>query len=812
MRHGEEVAAGPGRGTAAGEDRAEDKAAPVPGRGIELPRRPDWRAATGAQGLDQADRGAADGFHPIAEVWPLLPEPELQELADDIKANGLRNPIWRHRDGRIIDGRNRWLACRRAGVDCPSTTYEGQDGAELIAFVVSLNDKRRHLTVDQRAAIAAEIANLGHGQKKADAAAAVSQPTPPGEADGRERRQRAARPGREARRPRAAREGEAGRDQGRQGPGRGRAEARYGRRREEGETAGRRSRLRRRRSRSRRHRRIRASASLPQERRRTSSRRSSRSGRRATGGSDREAQRAQVPRPPLRPPPRAARRAHRRAGPLPRRAPVPPRAAGPRSGDGGGGRMTTPLDAARSYIRRGWAPVPIPHRQKRPVLRRLAEPADRRGRGAALLQRPGAERRGHPRRAERRAGRRRPGLRRGRGAGAVLPAADGSPVRPRRQAALALVLHVAAAPKRVEFADPEGGRRCSSCGRAAGQTVFPGSVHPSGEAIEWHEDGDPARVDPEALQAAVKSSGPRASWCARRRPRAGTTTCSTCRARWCAAGRGRRRPPPASRRAGGAGRVSTGGRRPAADRGHGAQARRGRAGAGMAQAWRTHRREAVAQDWPSGWASTRRTGRSGQPRRGRRRPPSSPGRRRSRRRPSTGSPARSCARSSRRPRPIPRRSCSSSWPRSATRSAPAPGSRSRATGTRRACSWCRWAAPPRAGRAPAGGGCARPLEAGAPRGWRAGSRRGSPRGEGVIHEVRDPISQDQQEGRGRGGRRGRGRQAAAGVGGRVRQGAAQHGAPGQHALRRAARRLGPRRPAHPGEDPARSAPPAPTSR
>ena len=137
MRHGEEVAAGPGRGTAAGEDRTEDRAVPVPGRVVEfaatLPTGAGPPRATGAQALDQGDRGGGDGFHPIAEVWPLLPEPELQELADDIGANGLRNPIWRHRDGRIIDGRNRWLACRRAGVDCPSNTYEGQDGAELIA-------------------------------------------------------------------------------------------------------------------------------------------------------------------------------------------------------------------------------------------------------------------------------------------------------------------------------------------------------------------------------------------------------------------------------------------------------------------------------------------------------------------------------------------------------------------------------------------------------------------------------------------------------------------------------------------------------
>lgn len=33
-----------------------------------------------------------------------------------------------------------------------------------------------------------------------------------------------------------------------------------------------------------------------------------------------------------------------------------------------------------------------------------------------------------------------------------------------------------------------------------GQTVFPGSVHPSGEPIEWDADGDPASVDPDVLQ------------------------------------------------------------------------------------------------------------------------------------------------------------------------------------------------------------------------------------------------------------------------------------------------------------------------
>jgi ParB-like chromosome segregation protein Spo0J len=61
-----------------------------------------------------------DNFHPVANAWPLISEAELDDLAADIAAHGLHNAIWRHQDGRIIDGRNRWLACQKAGVECPS--------------------------------------------------------------------------------------------------------------------------------------------------------------------------------------------------------------------------------------------------------------------------------------------------------------------------------------------------------------------------------------------------------------------------------------------------------------------------------------------------------------------------------------------------------------------------------------------------------------------------------------------------------------------------------------------------------------------
>ncbi len=47
-------------------------------------------------------------------------------------------------------------------------------GHSLASFVVSLNLHRRHLTPSQRAAVAVKIANLRHGQKRADAPTGAS--------------------------------------------------------------------------------------------------------------------------------------------------------------------------------------------------------------------------------------------------------------------------------------------------------------------------------------------------------------------------------------------------------------------------------------------------------------------------------------------------------------------------------------------------------------------------------------------------------------------------------------------------------------
>lgn len=101
-------------------------------------------------------------IHPAAAIFPLLNDAELQALAEDIRTNGLREPVWLHADGRLIDGRNRWRACERIGLMPESRVYRGDD-ADVVAFVVSLNLHRRHLNESQRAMVAARIATLGRG-------------------------------------------------------------------------------------------------------------------------------------------------------------------------------------------------------------------------------------------------------------------------------------------------------------------------------------------------------------------------------------------------------------------------------------------------------------------------------------------------------------------------------------------------------------------------------------------------------------------------------------------------------------------------
>jgi ParB-like chromosome segregation protein Spo0J len=91
--------------------------------------------------------------HPLAAIFPLDDGEPLDQLADDIRGNGLREPIVLF-EGKILDGRRRYRACLRSGTPPVFFEFEGSDPA---AFVLSKNIHRRNLEKGQRAAIAAEL-------------------------------------------------------------------------------------------------------------------------------------------------------------------------------------------------------------------------------------------------------------------------------------------------------------------------------------------------------------------------------------------------------------------------------------------------------------------------------------------------------------------------------------------------------------------------------------------------------------------------------------------------------------------------------
>ena len=100
-------------------------------------------------------------YHELSTVFSSFEDTEeFKELVDSIKKEGLNHPILIWQD-KIVDGRHRHKACRLAGVE-PHYEYlpDNLSLQQVMDRVVAENILRRHLTVGQRAMIAASLANM----------------------------------------------------------------------------------------------------------------------------------------------------------------------------------------------------------------------------------------------------------------------------------------------------------------------------------------------------------------------------------------------------------------------------------------------------------------------------------------------------------------------------------------------------------------------------------------------------------------------------------------------------------------------------
>lgn len=162
------------------------------------------------------------------------------------------------------------------------------------------------------------------------------------------------------------------------------------------------------------------------------------------------------------------------------------------------------LDMARSYLRRGWTPLPVPYRSKNPGFEgwqnfTVAE---------ATLPKyfSGTQQ--------------NIGVLLGRASGDLvdvdldcaealslarhfLPATEAVFGRKTRQRSH--WLYVAPIPSKVTFIDPITGKRLIEVLTNGQQAIFPGSTHKdTGELVEWHQDGEPGRVSEADLLEAVR--------------------------------------------------------------------------------------------------------------------------------------------------------------------------------------------------------------------------------------------------------------------------------------------------------------------
>src|SRR5215469_8241819 len=110
-------------------------------------------------------------IHPAAEIFPRMSVEALEELAADIKVQGMLSPVVVIKEARaslsLLDGCNRLDAAELGGVQVidgaghllvPFEVFNPVEREiDPYAFVISANLCRRHLSESQRAMVAAKL-------------------------------------------------------------------------------------------------------------------------------------------------------------------------------------------------------------------------------------------------------------------------------------------------------------------------------------------------------------------------------------------------------------------------------------------------------------------------------------------------------------------------------------------------------------------------------------------------------------------------------------------------------------------------------
>lgn len=101
--------------------------------------------------------------HPVAEMYPLMPEDAYEEFKEDIRLHGQYDDIIISK-GVLIDGRHRLRACLELGIEPRWSELPKAEDAPT--WIASHNQHRRHMTTGQRAMTAEKYATYTAGQNQ----------------------------------------------------------------------------------------------------------------------------------------------------------------------------------------------------------------------------------------------------------------------------------------------------------------------------------------------------------------------------------------------------------------------------------------------------------------------------------------------------------------------------------------------------------------------------------------------------------------------------------------------------------------------